>query len=245
MIPKVIHYVWVGGGDKPRDIQKCIDSWKRQLPDFKFMEWNEQNFPLKNFPFAKRAFEEKQWAFVSDLIRIAVIYDYGGVYLDCDVKNIKNFSPFLKERVFIGFEDDSHPSTAVFGAEPKHPLFKDIMEFYNSVKLGKQIYFKEFVNTTIFSKILIKDFDCQPNGKEQLLETGIHIYPSGFFCYPSFQSITVHVFLGSWLKGSGTMFSKFKESWRLSLSSQLQCGIYSAFMILVYRLILHKDDHRR
>ena len=209
------------------------------------MEWNENNFPIRRFPFAKRAFEEKQWAFVSDLIRIAVMYQYGGVYLDCDVKIIKDLSPFLKEGVFIGFEDNSHPSTAVFGAEPKHPLFKDIMDFYSSIKLNRQVDFKKFVNTTIFSELLVKDFNCQPNGKEQVLETGIHIYPSGFFCYPSFQSITVHVFLGSWIKGKGTTFSRFKEWWRLSLSTQFQCGIYSTFMIIVYRLILHRDDHRR
>lgn len=245
MIPKVIHYVWVGGGDKPRDIQSCINSWKRKLPDFKFMEWNEHNFPIMKFPFAKRAFEEKQWAFVSDVIRIAVMYEYGGIYLDCDVKIIKDLSPFLNESVFIGFEDDFHPSTAVFGAEPKHQLFKDIMNFYNSVDLGTRVDFQRFVNTTIFSELLISNFNCQPNGKEQILETGIHIYPSSFFCYPSSHSIAVHVFLGSWLKESGTMFSRFKEWWRLSLSSQLQCGIYSAFMILVYRMILKKDDHRR
>ena len=49
MIPKLVHYVWVGGADKPRDIQQCIDSWKRKLPDFKFMEWNENNFPIRRF----------------------------------------------------------------------------------------------------------------------------------------------------------------------------------------------------
>ncbi|KKW88831.1 glycosyltransferase family 32 protein [Lacticaseibacillus rhamnosus] len=245
MIPKIIHYVWVGGADKPRDIQRCIDSWKRKLSDFKFMEWNERNFPVEKFPFAKRAFEERKWAFVSDLIRVAVMYEYGGVYLDCDVKIIKDLSPFLNEKLFIGFEDDAHPSTAVFGAEPMHPLFKDIMNFYNSIDLSKQIDFQQFVNTTIFSKVLIRDFKCRPDGKEQMLDTGIHVYPSSSFCYPSFHSIAVHVFLGSWLKENGTTFSRFKEWWRLSLSSQFQCWVYSVFMIFIYRLILHKDDHRR
>lgn len=245
MIPKVVHYVWVGGREKPTSILRCINSWKKKLPDFQFKEWNENNFPLGSFPFAKRALDDKQWAFVSDLIRVVVMYKYGGIYLDCDVKIIGDLRPLLTDKVFIGFEDNSHPSTAAFGAEPKHPLFKDILDFYDSVDLENEVDFEKYVNTGVFSKLLIRDFKCLPNGQEQQLETGIHIYPSGILCYPSSRSLAVHVFLGSWLKDNGTLFSRFKERWRLSLSSQFQCRVYSLFMIFVYRLILKKDDHRR
>lgn len=28
-IPRLIHYVWVGGKEKPELIQKCIKSWQK------------------------------------------------------------------------------------------------------------------------------------------------------------------------------------------------------------------------
>ena len=34
-IPKTIHYVWVGGKEKPIKIQKCMKTWKNKYPDYK------------------------------------------------------------------------------------------------------------------------------------------------------------------------------------------------------------------
>lgn len=38
MIPKTIHYVWLGDKPKPKKIKKCIASWKRFCPDYKIIE---------------------------------------------------------------------------------------------------------------------------------------------------------------------------------------------------------------
>ena len=46
MIPKIIHYCWFGGNPLPELAQKCIESWKVYLPDYKIKEWNESNFGL-------------------------------------------------------------------------------------------------------------------------------------------------------------------------------------------------------
>lgn len=46
MIPKIIHYCWFGGNPLPELAQKCIESWKMYLPDYKIKEWNESNFDL-------------------------------------------------------------------------------------------------------------------------------------------------------------------------------------------------------
>ena len=34
MIPKKIHYVWVGGKEKPNDIKKCMRTWNKYLKDY-------------------------------------------------------------------------------------------------------------------------------------------------------------------------------------------------------------------
>ena len=50
-IPKKIHYVWVGGNEKPKDIKKCMNSWKEHLKGYEVIEWNESNFDMESHPF--------------------------------------------------------------------------------------------------------------------------------------------------------------------------------------------------
>ena len=40
MIPKIIHYVWVGTAPKSDLVLKCIESWKKYCPDYEIREWN-------------------------------------------------------------------------------------------------------------------------------------------------------------------------------------------------------------
>ena len=83
-IPKVLHYCWFGGAPKPKNIQNCIRSWKKYCPDYEIIEWNEQNFEISANRYAQQAYEAKKYAFVSDYARLAVVYEYGGIYLDTD-----------------------------------------------------------------------------------------------------------------------------------------------------------------
>lgn len=85
-IPKIIHYCWFGGGPINPESRKCIESWKKYCPDYKIIEWNEQNFEISQNRYAQQAYEAKKYAFVSDYVRLAVLYEYGGIYLDTDVE---------------------------------------------------------------------------------------------------------------------------------------------------------------
>ncbi len=73
---------------------------------------------------------KKKWAYVSDYIRAYVIYHEGGIYLDTDVLVLDNLDQFLDNRAFVGFENPQYPFTAAFGAEPKHPFVKDMLDFF-------------------------------------------------------------------------------------------------------------------
>ena len=84
-IPKIIHYVWVGGSDKSNDIKKCMKTWNKYLKDYEIKEWNENNFDIYAHPFTREAYKAKKWAFVSDYIRAKVLYEEGGIYLDTSI----------------------------------------------------------------------------------------------------------------------------------------------------------------
>ena len=55
-IPKIIHYVWVGGQEKPKNIRLCMKSWQKHLKDYKIIEWNESNFDINSNRFVKQAY---------------------------------------------------------------------------------------------------------------------------------------------------------------------------------------------
>ena len=60
MIPKKIHYCWFGRGEKPTLAQKCIASWRKYCPDYEIVEWNEDNFPIDNYPYARYFLDNKR-----------------------------------------------------------------------------------------------------------------------------------------------------------------------------------------
>ena len=132
-IPKIIHYVWVGGKEKPKTIKRCMKTWKKHLGDYQIIEWNEQNFDISSNRFVKQAYEQKKWAYVSDYIRAYALYHYGGIYLDTDVIVMDDLTSLLNDRAFVGFETPQYPFTAAFGAEKGHPFLKDILSYYDDI----------------------------------------------------------------------------------------------------------------
>ena len=81
MIPKIIHYCWFGRNEKSDIIKKCIASWKKYCPDWKIIEWNEDNYDVNRIPYVKEAYDSKKWAFVTDVVRLEVVKEVGGYIL--------------------------------------------------------------------------------------------------------------------------------------------------------------------
>ena len=73
-IPKIIHYCWFGGKEKPEIVNKCIASWENHLSGYKIREWNESNFDISSNSYVKEAYESGKFAFVSDYTRVYALY---------------------------------------------------------------------------------------------------------------------------------------------------------------------------
>jgi hypothetical protein len=230
VIPKKIHYVWVGGNPKSKDIQRCMKTWKKYLKDYEIIEWNETNFDINSNKFVKGAYEAKKWAYVSDYIRAYAIYNYGGIYLDTDVLVVDELDSLLDNRAFVGYENPDYPFTAVFGAEPKHPLLKDMLEYYDglSFEFDKNNQYKN-VNTKTVSDILIQDYACEIGNKEQILREGIKVYKDNILCNPSQDSKTIHIFTGTWLEGQSNFVKNINKFIKLRLTTKSRLNIYSKY----------------
>lgn len=227
-IPKKIHYVWVGGNEKSNDIKKCLKTWNKYLKDYEIIEWNEQNFDIDAHPFTKEAYKSKKWAFVSDYIRAKVLYEEGGIYLDTDILLLNNFDELLYNDAFVGFENENYIFTAVIGMKQKHPFMKDILDYYDSVKFE---YHKEnemdYVNTRIFTNILKEKYKLKLNNKNQLLKENIQVYSDKILCNPSKESISIHVFTGTWMENKHSIKFKLVKFMKLRLTSSFKAGLYN------------------
>ena len=90
MIPKVIHYCWFGRNPLPEPAKRCIEGWQRVCPAYEIREWNEENYDIGSAcAFVRDAYRSRKWAFVSDYVRLDVVYRYGGIYLDTDVELLR------------------------------------------------------------------------------------------------------------------------------------------------------------
>ena len=104
MIPRIIHYCWFGRGPMPEMAQRCIASWHRYMPDYKYKLWDENNFDINSNIYVREAYEAHKYAFVSDYVRLFALYNEGGIYMDTDVEVLKHYDDLLHLTGFIGFE---------------------------------------------------------------------------------------------------------------------------------------------
>lgn len=134
-IPKIIHYCWFGGGELPERDKKCIESWRKFCPDYEIIEWNENNYDVTQIPYIKEAYAARRWAFVTDFVRIDVVFQYGGIYMDTDVELIRSLDSLLEHEGYIGLEANSEylGLGAGFGAEKGNQILRDICNYYKTL----------------------------------------------------------------------------------------------------------------
>ena len=132
MIPKIIHYVWIGGNPLPEYVKNNIETWKKYNPNYEIKEWNESNFDINVFKYAVEAYNAKKWGFVGDIIRLYALYNFGGIYLDVDVECVKSFDSLLDNHAVLGFEGKYYFSNAILMSEKNNLLFKYFIDQYNN-----------------------------------------------------------------------------------------------------------------
>lgn len=117
-IPKKIHQIWIGDTQIPVKWKKCCDQIKDQHPDWEYKLWSNddvgeliRNAPQNVVAAYKRYYDQKIWALACDILRYVVIYQFGGVYMDCDFRMQPNGSlnqlPLEKNLLLLNMRDTS------------------------------------------------------------------------------------------------------------------------------------------
>lgn len=217
MIPKVIHYCWFGGNPLPDDAKKCLESWKKYCPEYEIIEWNESNFDINSNCYIKEAYEAKKFAFVTDYVRLFVMYNYGGIYMDTDVELVKNLDTFLENEAFSGFESSNSIPTGIMACEKNFELFGCLLRHYdNRHFLNADGSYDTTTNTVTITE-MCKEYGLILNNEYQVIN-GFVLYPNDYFCplenetgilRKTDNTVAIHWFAKSWVSDNTTKLLKY------------------------------------
>lgn len=105
MVKPILHYIWLGK-EKPDLAKKCIASFHDYFPMFEIREWGEDNIDISGYdPILKAFYEESyrrgKYAFCSDIARLYILQEHGGIYADTDYEFIKPLPAKYLETPFL------------------------------------------------------------------------------------------------------------------------------------------------
>ena len=185
---------------------KCIDSWKKHLPEYELRLWNEDTFDIKSVPYVSEAYESRKFAFVTDYVRLYALYHFGGIYMDTDVEVLKSLDDLLHLPGFSGFESKTEIPTGIMASEKHNAWAKEQLAYY----LGKHFIKADGTldltsNVQIISRIMSANGFVLKNGY-QVYKDCMHIFPQDYFCPKSRTGIItitpntycIHHFAASW-----------------------------------------------
>ena len=203
-IPKKIHYCWFGHGEKSELILKCMESWRKYCPDWEIIEWNEDNIDVDFCSYSSRAYKQKRWGFVSDVLRLKILYEQGGVYLDTDCELVNNLDVLSDYAAWFGYGTDTQINTGSgFGAEKGNELVKKLMENYVMLDDCTKFTVCTEMDEQVFKKEYPEFYANKWLRKDQIVGNNILIL------WDIWQ-YTNHHYTGSWQTLIQKIFSKTK-----------------------------------
>jgi len=163
MIPKKVHYIWLGGKSKDKLTEICLLTWKDKMPDYEFIEWNENNLDLDKISAENEYFAECRkrnlYAFMADYLRIKILYEQGGIYVDTDVQAIKSLNPLLETDILLGWEEctidkvNKQIGTGFIACEKGNWFIGKIYDFYNNEIMKTDLFVIPVIMTQIYNNL--------------------------------------------------------------------------------------------
>lgn len=207
VIPKIIHYCWFGRTAKPKELVKCISSWKKFCPDYEIIEWNEDNFDVFRNEYTSWCYDNKKWAFLSDFVRLVVVAEHGGVYFDTDVELVSCIDGLMQYEAFYCFENASYVATGLgFGAIAGHQTLLAMIEQYHGLEKKQDGSFG-LVKCPMLNTNALIPYGLVLNGTKQMV-SGAVVLPSEYMnpfdpatgiLSKTENTVSVHWYSAAWL----------------------------------------------
>lgn len=218
MIPKNLHYIWLGGLNADRrDRVKTADlAWRGILPDYDFHFWTEDRMecildrqPPWAVEYYRRALKARRFASAGNVARLMVVHAIGGVYVDLDVQILQPF-PLEGHHGFIGFQRaDTRQdclNTAVMGGTVGGPLTNGLLAaFDENSPVDDQIWAACSMPTKLFYAAGLRELNATQKIGDVTVYDKSHFHPFRWdeehsvlddFVKP--HTVTIHWWEASW-----------------------------------------------
>ena len=165
MINKNIFFLWFGDNKLAESDLSNIEQASLINSDFNIsVIRNLGDFELdaQSETYVKYCFENKKWANLSNLLRLLVIYKYGGFYLDTDILCIKSFDGLCKYDNLYGRECGQYINNAIFGGVKNSPFLRELIEKFLGTFNGSEeanVSSPLFITEQIKNRIDVMVFD--------------------------------------------------------------------------------------
>lgn len=137
-IPKYIHQIWIQEEDLPEKYKSCQESWlkyKERGWQYKLWHGNEiRNLLFHNFPFLVDCFERaRSHSSRSNFARYIILYLFGGVYVDTDMKSIRDIDHLVDGYEFLVCKETEHQlCTCIIGSVKGHLILEYCLNYYRN-----------------------------------------------------------------------------------------------------------------
>jgi FkbM family methyltransferase len=197
MIPKLIHFI-VPPNMNPRQ-HECINRARSLHPGWTVHVWND-TVEIQGARLSSYISRANSGAQRADLLRLDIVFSFGGVYLDSDMYLLKPLDQLLVyDKFVICSEDGAHLSNGFFAATPQHDTLDALITYLNINEPDWALPPNITTGPILFSQILRYREDTVLLPRETF-----YPYNNGEARPDRFlpATIAVHEWAGSWVKRS-------------------------------------------
>lgn len=142
--PRLIHRVYCTSFKPFYDpYLRYLDSWKREMPDYEIVHWNEETIDFASNEWLHRCFEGKSPVYISEYVRWWALKKFGGLYLDadCEILDGKVLDGIVSELyaqddydIVFGIEakENGYPTAQTVAAKPNSELAQYMCDLYEN-----------------------------------------------------------------------------------------------------------------
>jgi mannosyltransferase OCH1-like enzyme len=128
LIPRVFHQIWVGPDPFPDAYARYQRTWLAHHPGWELRFWTEETLPsdLRRPEAAERLRAPAERA---NILRLELLWRFGGVYVDTDFECLRSIEPLIDEaELFISLAKPGRVNNALMGSIAGHPLLDETLD---------------------------------------------------------------------------------------------------------------------
>ncbi len=239
-IPKIIHFTIP---ESPTEVQlRNIQSARDLHPGWDVVVWKDP-VDRSSFTLAKYWDKTNSGAQLADLIRLEVVHQQGGFYVDSDIVLLRNLDALRHFSFVVGTEDGHLLTNAFFGAEPQSPVLADLIDELNR----HEVDWKLPPDITTGPRFFLRELKWREDVTVLPRETFYPYFPSTRPLPPRRWTYGTHLWVSSWKmrKGRPRPFRRIYRSVRgriLRLGRWLVTNTRIRLLTWRHRMRLHRPE---